>query len=361
MMDLEQAKIRLLEHTDVIARDLYEHPVMNQLFLELTLRCNLECAHCGSSCTHAGPMGLSKDVLQCILQQICEDDEYRDKKPYVILTGGEPMIREDFFEIAEMIHALGFKWGMTTNGTLITPEAASRMKDLGMRSIAVSIDGPREYHNRFRQSVYAYDMAMQGLQALIGLSEDVDVIVTTVVTHQSIALLPEMLALLTTMDIDRWRLLGMEPIGRAAGREDLLLTADDYRTLFSFIKMCRTQQLPVEYGCPHYLGLEYEAEVRDWCFRCLAGTQVCSVTADGFIGACLDIERNEKTVQGHVFQDRLLDVWRNRFQIFRQDLSCHTEGCQGCSAAVFCKGGAHHTYDHRSGVQRLCMRGVLFE
>lgn len=359
-MNVQEAKSFLLGKTASAVRAAYPAPRMTQLFLEVTSRCNMRCVHCGSSCTGTGSE-LSLDQIRQVLQEFCNDAEYSRQKPFVILTGGEPMMRSDLKQIAELLHKMQFHWGMTTNGTLITEENAHWLSALGLASVAISLDGPPEYHDRFRGQTGAYDAAMRGLQCLIQENDHICKSITTVVTRQNLPFLSTMYHMWCDLSIDNWRLLGVEPIGRALDHPEMMLQPEEYRQLMQFIQEKRFANQPVEYSCPHYLGFEFEGEVRDWFFHCLAGIEVCSVMSDGSIGACLDIERTAKTIQGNICQDALLDVWRNRFEVFRQDLSDHTEGCKSCPHADACRGGSHHTYDHEKHEQRFCMKGVLFD
>ena len=98
-MNVQEAKSFLLGKTASAVRAAYPAPRMTQLFLEVTSRCNMRCAHCGSSCTGTGSE-LSLDQIRQVLQEFCNDAEYSRQKPFVILTGGEPMMRSDLKQIA---------------------------------------------------------------------------------------------------------------------------------------------------------------------------------------------------------------------------------------------------------------------
>ena len=162
------------------------------------------------------------------------------------------------------------------------------------------------------------------------------------------------------MDIDSWRVIGLEPIGRALLRPELMLTPDDQRRIFSFIYAKRSEQMPVTYGCSHFVGFDYEREVRDWYFLCNAGIYTASIMANGDVGACLDIERSPHTVQGNILETPFTEIWNNRFELFRQPLSNLCEDCMGCDYERYCAGGAHHSFDYEKGKQRICFKGTLF-
>ena len=303
-------------------RGLYRKPDLRQLFLELTLRCNEHCFHCGSNCMPQSGEELSLDEYRRILEEVKEDFDL--KRLYLCITGGEPLLRPDFFDILGYAHELGYRWGMTTNATLITGEVAHRLAETGMRTVSVSIDGLRETHDRLRGLAGGYDAAMRGIRNLIDENTFQNVQVTTVVNHENIGELDELFLVMDGLDIDSWRVINLEPIGRALQWPNRMLTREDYRRLFSFIREKRLAGYPVEYGCSHYLGSELEGELRDWYWLCNAGIYTASIMSNGDVGACLDIERRPETIQGNIRETRFRDIWENRFALFRKDLSAES-------------------------------------
>lgn len=331
---------------------LYKNPQLRYLFLELTLRCNERCLHCGSSCGDAVSPEMTFSDYERVLKEVREDFDIR--KLQLCITGGEPLLRRDFFEIMGMAHDLGYHWGMTSNGTLISRETAEKLSACGMDTISVSIDGLEPSHDAFRRTPGGYRRAMDGIRNLLETGGFQHVQVTTVVNHGNIRELPALYEIMLGLDIDSWRVIGVEPIGRALASPELLLTKEDYGYLFDFIREKRREDMPVTYGCSHYLGVELEREVRDYYFICCAGIYTAGIMSDGSIGACLDIERRPETIQGNVFRDRFSDVWKNRFELFRQDLSGLNETCASCSEREFCAGGARHSWDYDRNIQRMC-------
>lgn len=340
-------------------RGLYHKPDLRQLFLELTLRCNEHCFHCGSNCMPQSGEELSVEEYRRILEEVKEDFDLN--RVYLCITGGEPLLRPEFFEILGYAHKLGYRWGMTTNATLITKEVAHRLGQTGMKTVSVSIDGLRETHDMLRGLPGGYDAAMRGIQNLIDERAFQNVQVTTVVNHENIGELDELFTVMDALDIDSWRVVNLEPIGRALQWPNRMLTGEDYQRLFAFIREKRVAGYPVEYGCSHYLGPNLEGELRDWYWLCNAGIYTGSIMANGDIGACLDIERRPETVQGNIRKDRFRDIWENRFELFRKDLSADSEYCRSCSHADHCRGDAHHSWDYDKNEPRLCFKGLLFE
>ena len=124
---------------------LRKNPELRSLFIEMTGKCNEHCRHCGSNCgdfVEENP--LSAQEIMDFLDQIKRDFDI--SKLRLCVTGGEPLLRKDFFEIMNYANRLGFTWGMTSNGTLIDEDVAVKLFQAGMRTISISLDGLKEYH-----------------------------------------------------------------------------------------------------------------------------------------------------------------------------------------------------------------------
>lgn len=337
-------------------KQLRKQPKLKFLFLELTMRCNEHCRHCGSSCGDVFSDELTAEQYFAFLDQVKNDF---DTLPMLCVTGGEPLLRKDFFDIVSYASRSGFRWGMTSNGTLITAEMAQKLKNTGMSTISVSIDGLEHTHDDFRRSRGGFVRSVEGIKNL--LQQDfLSVQVTTVVTKKNIRELEALFELMCDLDVHSWRVINIEPIGRALTLDGYTLDNDDYRHLFDFIRRKRQLGYPVTYGCQHFLGTEYEREVRDWYFLCNAGVYTASIMANGDIGACLDIERRPETIQGNILKDRFSDVWHHQFSFYRTPLSDKNEKCANCSSCNFCEGGSYHSWDYDNDQPLVCFRDVLF-
>lgn len=363
---MESIKVKHLEQLHDYRQQLRRSPRLRRLFLELTLRCNENCLHCGSRCGEAGNRAfwqsgqinadtakteLSTEDYHAFLDKVKAD--FAEALPMLCITGGEPLLRQDYFEIMEYAHRLGFTWGMTSNGTLITEEVAKRLKTAGMSTISVSIDGTEAIHNTFRRSKDGFARTVEGVRNLMKQGFEA-VQVTTVVTKKSLGCLDELFQLMLDLDVDSWRVIGIEPIGRALELEGYALSDAEQRQMLNYIRAKRQEGYPVTYGCSHFLGLDYEREVRDWYFLCNAGIYTASIMANGDIGACLDIERRPETIQGNIFRDDFKQVWTERFQIFRTSLAEQSEKCSACPERRYCEGGSYHSWDYDRREQRIC-------
>ena len=357
-MDRKSIKLQNLETLARYHENLRKHPELRQLFFELTLKCNENCFHCGSGCNIMQPDGLPVEDYKRILDKV---KERYGTRALIAVTGGEPLMYKDFFEFTSYVHDQGFRWGMTSNGTLITKEVAKKLKKAGMNTIAISIDGIESTHNRYRRFNDGYRKALEGVQILIDEDFVHSIMITTVVNHENINELDELYEVFKNIDINEWRLTGLEPIGRALEHPEMLLTPEDNVRLMKFIMDKRKDKIPVEYSCCHFLGVDYEAEVRDWYFLCNAGVYVAGVMHNGDIGACLDIPRNKETIQGNIYKDDFIDIWENKFDIYRTPLSDRNAECKNCSHARYCRGGSYHSWDFENDKQKVCMKGTLFD
>lgn len=336
---------------EIVARhrdDLKQSPRLRWLFFEITDRCNLRCRHCGSSCTAEGQFLTAEDVERTL-------STIRGDKPTVCLTGGEPMLHPEFFEIAGLVKSMGFNWGMTTNATLIDDAAAEKLRQAGMSTVSVSLDGLEDSHDALRQRRGAWRLALRGLEALQKAGFEPQV--TTVLHRENFGELEQLYDLLRGMGITSWRPINVEPIGRACESDDLLLTPEQFSALLSYIcgkRFDPDNPMEVTFGCSHYLGVEKERMVRDHYFLCGAGILTASVRSNGDICACLDVENRPELVQGNIRKDDFMDVWLNKFDAFRRDRTADCQRCVDCSERFICGGDSTHTWDFDKKEPLLC-------
>ncbi len=126
----------------------------------LVRRCNLTCKHCYSiSADIDFPGELSTAEVFEVM-----DDLRAFRVPVLILSGGEPLLRPDIFDISQRAKAMGFYVGLSTNGTLIDRTSIGRIAAVGYDYVGISIDGIRETHDRFRQKAGAFDASMHGIR-----------------------------------------------------------------------------------------------------------------------------------------------------------------------------------------------------
>jgi heme d1 biosynthesis radical SAM protein NirJ len=174
----------------------------------LIRRCNLTCQHCYSISADVDfPGELSTPEINAVM-----DDLKAFRVPVLILSGGEPLLRKDLFEVAARGKAMGFYVGLSTNGTLIDAPMAERIAALGFDYVGISLDGMRETHDRFRRKAGAFDASLAGLR--LCRDRGVKVGLRFTVTQDNAADLPELLALAENERIDKFYLSHLNYAGR---------------------------------------------------------------------------------------------------------------------------------------------------
>lgn len=269
---MNKVKMRDLEALAEYQHYLWNNPKLTFLFFELTDVCNLNCRHCGSRCTAYNSTWLPFEIVEKILVSVA--GHYKPSEIMVCLTGGEPLLHSDVFRVIRRAKELGFRCGMTTNGTLITERVAAQLVQNGLDTITVSLDGMKPSHDDFRQLQGSFDKTVQGIRCLKNAGIEPEVL--TVIHKGNIGQMEELYFFLKEKEVLSWRLTNVDPIGRAK-ESDLLLNGSEWRQLLDFIQARRFDpETPMEvtYGCSHFLPLEYERMTRDHYFQCVAGTKV---------------------------------------------------------------------------------------
>ena len=311
--------------------------LLQEVFWECTLRCNLNCLHCGSDCRKEEmPQDMPFSDFARVLDQIVLENE--PSKIMVITTGGEPLVRKDIVECGREITRRGFIWGMVSNGMLLDTLKLQQLINAGLKTIAISLDGFEAEHNWMRGNGNSFCRAVNAIKALTNSDITWDVI--TCVNARNFSSLSKFKDFLLGIGVTHWRLFTVFPMGRAANNMDLQLTSEQFRLLMEFIKEERGKDdIRVSYSCEGYLG-DYELNVRDYPFFCGAGINTASVRYDGAISGCLSIR--SKFDQGNIYNDNFMDVWNNRFGIFRNRKWMKQGTCSNCTMWNLCRGGAMH-------------------
>ncbi len=174
----------------------------------LIRRCNLTCKHCYSiSADTDFPNELTTDQVFEVM-----DDLKRFGVPVLILSGGEPLLRPDIFEIAHRAKAMGFYTALSTNGTLIDDSNIERIAEVGFDYLGISIDGIRETHDRFRRKEGAFDASLAALRRCRELGIKVGLRFT--MTQDNAAELPQLLQLMDDEGIDKFYFSHLNYAGR---------------------------------------------------------------------------------------------------------------------------------------------------
>ena len=336
-----------------------EHTLID-LFWECTLTCNAKCKHCGSSAEKKQYEGeLSTEEIKKAFKQIAEDMDAN--KILINVTGGEPLVRKDLCEVMEYAtNKLGFHWGMTTNGILLNDQNIEKLKKANMETVSISIDGLEETHDEFRGVKGSYKTIIQNIKKLKEADFVKHIQVTTVFHKNNIEELEELYNNMLELKIDSWRLISMDPIGRAKENDNLLLDGKEIQKILDFIvEKRKTKELELMYGCPGFLGVKYEKEVRRGYFNCRTGINIASILYNGDLYVCPNVPRIKKYIQGNIKVDNFKEVWNNRYKEFRTKDRTKCDKCKKCEVWDYCLGGAYHTWNFEENKQNRCIYEMI--
>ncbi|MBR4148758.1 MAG: TIGR04133 family radical SAM/SPASM protein [Rikenellaceae bacterium] len=320
-----------------------EHP-LRTLFWECTLRCNLNCRHCGSDCRAEStiPDMPLEDFLRVVDEQITPNVD--PHKVMVVISGGEVLVRKDLERAGLELYRRGYPWGIVTNALALTPERFESLLRAGLHSISVSFDGFEEQHNYIRRNPHSYQRALDALR-MIAADGTVAYDAVTCVTGALVPRLNEMKELLIANGIKHWRIFTIFPVGRAADDPTLRLTDEQFREVMEFIRRTRREgRIDLTYACEGFLG-GYETEVRDSFYYCSAGVTTASIRVDGAISGCTSIRSNFD--QGNIYRDNFWEVWSSRYEPFRDRSWARRDECADCRMFRYCQGGGMHLRDEK--------------
>ena len=228
-------------------------------------------------------------------------DQIRETgQPIIILTGGEPLLRPDIFDIAKYGTKIGLRMVMAPNGTLITAENAKKMKDSGIKRISISLDGSTaEGHDTFRGVKGAFAGALNGIEH--AKSVGLDFQVNTTITKTNLDEIPRILSLAESLGAVAHHIFLLVPTGRGKYIVDQEIDAREYeKTLNWFYDQRDKTSLQLKATCaPHYYRIlrqrakadgkkvTFETHGLDAVTRgCLAGTGFCFISHTGEVQTC---------------------------------------------------------------------------
>lgn len=188
-----------------------------------TKTCNLKCQHCYmNSDSQKYQNELTTEEAKSFI-----DDLADFRVPVLLFSGGEPLIRPDFFELAEYAQKKGVRPTLSTNGTLITPEVAARIKSIGIGYVGVSLDGLQDVNDKFRGVEGAYAKAMAGIQNCVAVGQRVGLRFT--INHHNIQELDKIFDFIERENINRVCFYHLVYSGRGNAMQNQDVTAEESR------------------------------------------------------------------------------------------------------------------------------------
>ena len=188
-----------------------------------TKTCNLKCMHCYMK----SDARKYQDELSTAEAKKFIDDLAAFHVPVLLFSGGEPLIRPDFFELAAYAAAAGVRPTLSTNGTLITREVARRIKEIGVGYVGISLDGLRDVNDTFHGVAGAYEKAMQGIENCVAVGQRVGLRFT--INHHNIQELDHIFDFIEAEQINRVCFYHLVYSGRGEAMVDQDVSPEDSR------------------------------------------------------------------------------------------------------------------------------------
>jgi AdoMet-dependent heme synthase len=319
---------------------------------EVTRNCNLSCVHCRAAAT-MGPYEGELDTKTCLglLDQIQEVGD-----PIIILTGGEPLLRPDIFEIARYGTDRGLRMVMAPNGTLLTKSSAKKLVDAGIQRISISLDGStKTSHDLFRGVEGAYDGALRGIQH--AKDAGIEFQINTTITKTNLHEIQDIQNLAVSLGAVAHHIFLLVPTGRGKYITDQAIDAETYeKTLNWFYDQRGKTPLQLKATCaPHYyriLRQRAKADGEKVTFQtygldavtrgCLGGIGFCFISHQGIAQPCGFLNLN----CGDVTQTPFKDIWYHSEVFLKlRDYDSLTGKCGICEYQKVCGGCRARAYE----------------
>ena len=314
---------------------------------ETTQRCNLRCVHCRCSSELTSSEGdFTTEEGKKLLEEIASFSS-----PVVVLSGGEPLMRPDIFELAAHGTSLGLRMCMATNGALVTDEVCQKMKESDIKMVSLSLDGSTAaVHDDFRQCQGAYDGVVRAAELFRKHGQKF--LINSSFTKRNQHDIAATFKRATELGATAWYMFMIVPTGRGEDIMNELISKEDYEEILEW----HYQQEKIEDDilmrptcAPHYYrfvpqrakeeGVDFKR--RSLTFStgggkgCIAAQTICLIDCFGNVKPCSYFHR----VAGNIKDSSFRDIWENS-EIFKdlRDFKAYKGKCGSCEFINVCGG-----------------------
>ncbi len=321
-----------------------------------TYKCNLNCKHCYSDSGNSSKIELSTKEAMKVVDQIADFGVTS-----LAFSGGEPLMRKDFFEVARHAVDAGLYVSLATNGILLTEENVRKLKEIGVHYVEVSLDGANaKTHDFFRGKTGAFEQTLQGLKNC--MDKNICTCIAVTATKNNLTEIPAVLEMAENMGIDRFTLFNFIPTGRGKTiiaadpspqeREELLrflnkkLSEDHKIAILSttpqLARVALQSQSPTQddliMPLAHMEAVKINKRAKalaDFIGGCGAGRLYCAISPEGNVQPCVFFP----LIVGNLKTEQLEDIWFNSpvFQDLR-DREKLKGRCGKCEYKFVCGG-----------------------
>ncbi len=321
---------------------------------EITRRCNLRCVHCRSSSemeAKGHPDFSTSEAFRVI------DDIASYAKPVVVLSGGEPLIRKDVFEIAQYGTDKGLRMCLATNGTLVNGEICEKIKASGIKIVSLSLDGSEEsVHDDFRSQKGAFTGTINA--ARLFKKHGIEFIVNSSFTRRNQEEIPKVYRLAKELGATAWYMFMIVPTGRGEEIMNELISKEDYEEILDWHYQMEKDEdmMLVRPTCaPHYYRVVLQQSKKEGeKFKkrtlkfstggskgCIAGQLICLIDVDGNVLPCSYFPKPA----GNVRETSFKEIWEGS-ELFKdlRDFKKYKGKCGSCEFVNVCGGCRARAY-----------------
>ncbi len=351
---------------------------------DFTHKCNLRCKHCYSNSGAVEEDELTTEQALAVVDQLADAHVTA-----LAFSGGEPLTRKDFFEVARHAADRGLYVSLASNGTLLTKENVQKIKDAKVNYIDISIDGATaKTHDDFRGVPGAFEKAITGLKNCV--DADICTCIATTVGKNNMTELPAIIDLAEQMHVERFTYFNFIPTGRGKEHQDQDLSAKEREDVMRYLMNrmsagCKTtilatapQLARVALQCQGSQGtgevtlaLAHMQTVKvtkkavplgEFIGGCGAGRLYCSISPQGNVHPCVFLPVSVGNLKTQNFKDvwlnaPLFNAFRNRANLKGSCSKCEYKYiCGGCRA----RSAAYHNGDTLNG-DPGCLNGVKIQ
>ncbi|RZD15435.1 MAG: radical SAM protein [Candidatus Acidulodesulfobacterium ferriphilum] len=328
------------------------------VFWELTARCNLKCIHCRAEAqTERQEDELSTEKCFAVIDELCGFSS-----PILILTGGEPLYRDDIFDIARYAAGKGLRVALATNGTLVNEKVAEQIKESGIKRVSISLDGANpQTHDTFRMIPGSFKSAFNGIRNL--QKEGIEVQINTTIARHNEDEVKEILDLALNNNIKALHIFMLVPVGCGIQIADSqMLDKQKYEDVLSWFydkTMELRGRIELKATCaPHFFrimhkrakdeGITISPQTHGMAAvtkGCLAGSGVMFISRKGVVQPCgyLPVQA------GNITKESVSEIW-NGSEVFlnlrdtgllkgKCGICEYKKVCEGCRARAYYEKG----------------------
>ncbi|APC96611.1 radical SAM/SPASM domain-containing protein [Francisella frigiditurris] len=334
---------------------------------ETTRECNLECMHCRSNACLGSykHLDFSTEEGFDVINKIAEFSQ-----PCLVLSGGEPLLREDIFELANYGTRKGLRMALATNGTLVTNKICERIKESGIRIVSLSLDGScEETHDTFRKQKGAFAATLRATELF--RNHNIPFIVNSSFTKHNHDEIKETYQLAKEIGATSWYMFMVVPTGRGQQLMDELLHDEKYDEALDWHYNMESdeEEMLVRPTCaPHYYRIRFEknkdqgktTKSRSLSFStggskgCIAGQSIMTIDVEGNVNPCSYLPLKA----GNIFKQDLAEIW-NESGVFNnlRNFKEYKGKCGACEYIKICGGcraRAHYINNDYMAEEPLC-------